>query len=396
MITKQIETHIKESSWIRRMFEIGLEMKAKHGADNVFDFSLGNPDVPSPSKIKEILHDIAEQSLEKLMFGYVPNSGIPAVREELAKFLAQQQESPLTADQIILTCGAAGALNVIFHTVLDRDEEVICPAPYFAEYRFYVENHGGKLLPVKCKPMSFELDIEAIDRAITPKTRAVLLNSPNNPSGRIYSKAEMISLVEIIKKHSATNSRPVFLLSDEPYRFLTYNNTHIPAILPLYDYSIAVSSFSKSHSLAGERIGYIALNPDMPEKEKLLNGLIMANRTLGFVNTPVIGQYMLKHMLDTGVDISIYAKRRETMAKVLDEAGIEYTMPDGAFYFYPKTPGTLDDDQWINLLKEEHILSVPGIGFGYPGYFRLSFCVDEKIIENAADGFKRAAEKARG
>ncbi|NLB55690.1 MAG: pyridoxal phosphate-dependent aminotransferase [Lentisphaerae bacterium] len=395
LITQQIAEHIKDSSWIRRMFEVGLEMKKRFGAENVFDFSLGNPDVPTPAKAADVLREMADHANDPLYFGYVSNAGLQDVRQALATHLTDQQKSPITADDIVLTCGAAGAMNVIFHSILEDKEEVVCPAPYFAEYRFYVENHSGKLIPVKCKPFTFELDLPTIKNAITPATRAVLLNSPNNPSGRVYPTEQLQELANLLRKLSEGRDRPIFLILDEPYRFLAYDGLEPPAVMPFYDFSMSVASFSKSHSLAGERIGYVAVNPGMPNKSELLHGMITVNRTLGFVNAPIIGQYLLKNILDTGVNVDIYAERRKAMADILRNAGIDFATPDGAFYFFPKVPGNITDETWIDILKEEKILAVPGLGFGYPGYFRMSFCVNKETILNAEPALKRAADKAR-
>jgi aspartate aminotransferase len=376
------------------MFETGIELKKKYGAENVYDFSLGNPDLPPPPAIKEAISSLHEKSEQPLAFGYVPNAGLPSIRTKMAKQLSIEQNSNLTAKELIITCGAAGALNIFFRSILEIGDEVICPAPYFVEYGFYVGNYGGILCPVKTIAPDFHLDLAAIEKAITPKTRAIIVNSPNNPSGQICSQDELEKLAALLKNASKKYGKPIFLISDEPYRFLTYDNETVPPILPLYKYSLIAGSFSKSHSLAGVRIGYIAVNPEMPGAENLLSGLILANRILGFVNAPVIGQFLLEQLLDkSGVDISIYDERRHAMAKVLTDAGIEFAMPKGAFYFFPKTPGNGDDKAFVSALQKKNILAVPGSGFGYPGYFRLTFCMDKQIILNSAAAFKCAVKE---
>ena len=235
--------------------------------------------------------------------------------------------------------------------------------------------------------------MEELEKAIGPKTRAMIVNSPNNPSGVVYSAKELQSIAEVLAKKSKEFGRPILLLSDEPYRFLTYDDVETPPILPQYEYSIVVSSFSKSLSMAGERIGYIAVNPAMRGADVLLNGLILSNRILGFVNAPIIGQRIIQEALSAGVDISIYDRRRKAMAAILDAAGVEYTMPKGAFYFFPKAPGGMDDKKFVDILMSENIIAVPGAGFGYPGYFRLTYCVDQSIIENSKPAWQRAMQK---
>jgi aspartate aminotransferase len=295
-----------------------------------------------------------------------------------------------------VTCGAAGALNAFFRAVLEPGDEVVCPAPYFVEYGFYVENFGGALRPVKSTPMGFELDLEGIDRAITPKTRAVLIDSPNNPTGVVYSRAELEELAAILTRRSEQQGRPIFLVSDEPYRFLVYDGVEVPPVLPLYKYSVAMGSFSKSLSLAGERLGYLVANPGMDGVAELMGGVVLTNRILGFVNAPAIGQRLMADVLGHQVDVGVYRERRDAMAGVLSRAGIDFSTPRGAFYFFPRVPGEMDDADFCGLLQEQLILAVPGKGFGYPGFFRLTFCVDKAIIERSAEGFKRAAEAAGG
>lgn len=391
LLSPKIEGYIARSSWIRKMFETGAGLKKKFGAENVFDFSLGNPDLPPPPGVKTALQDIIAKADTPLAFGYVPNAGLPSVREALAEQLTIEQKTPLADSHLVITCGAAGALNTFFHAVLEPGDEVVCPAPYFVEYGFYVANHGGTLIVAESKDLTFELDLGAIEAAITPQTRAVLVNSPNNPSGQIYTAEQLSTLGDLLRAKSAEYGRPIFLLSDEPYRFLTYDGVNVPPILPLYEYSVVMGSFSKSLSLAGERVGYIAVNPAIEGVEKLLAGLILCNRILGFVNAPVIGQIIVEKAIKDGVDVSVYDERRQAMAKILDEANIEYTMPKGAFYFFPKAPGG-DDMAFVNQLLTENILAVPGRGFGCPGYFRLTFCMDKAIIERSRDAFMRAVK----
>ena len=262
-------------------------------------------------------------------------------------------------------------------------------APYFVEYGFYVANHGGTFRAVKSKPDTFAPDLAALEEAISPKTRVVLINSPNNPTGVIYSRKDLVALTELLENKSQEYGKPIWLVADEPYRFLAYDNAEVPSVLPLYPYAVVISSFSKNLSLPGERVGFAAVSPLLHEKAELMAGLTLTNRILGFVNPPVVGQHIMAAALGSQVDLSIYAARRKAMGEVLKNAGYEFQMPAGAFYFFPKAPGG-DDVAFVNRLVEERILAVPGTGFGCPGHFRLAFCVDEKVIRNAADGFAKA------
>jgi aspartate aminotransferase len=396
VIGADISKSIEGASWIRRMFEAGIELKQKYGADQVCDFTLGNPDLPPVPEVGRTLRKLADTVDQPLSLGYMPNAGLPSTRQRLAEHLAREQQVPLTASHIVVTCGAAGGLNVIFRTVVERGEEVICPSPYFVEYGFYVGNYGGKLVPVPSRLPDFALDLGAIEATITARTRAVLIDSPNNPTGVVYGRDELKGLAAVLTRATARFGRPIYLISDEPYRFLAYDGVEVPPVLPLYESSLAVGSFSKSLSLAGERIGYIAVHPAMPQADELLAGLILCNRTLGYVNAPVIGQRLVESALGVTVDAAIYKKRRDAMAGILRDAGIEFFLPKGAFYFFPKVPGKVDDIQFCQLLLDEQILAVPGRGFGLPGYFRLTYCMDESIILRAAPGLQRAAARAKG
>lgn len=396
VLAASMSSYLDNASWIRKMFELGTQLKEEHGAENVYDFSLGNPDLPAPPAVGEALQDFSKRSGEPFAFGYMPNGGFPWLREQLAKHLSKEQKIDLGGEDVILTCGAAGGLNAFFRATLDPGSEVLTFAPYFVEYGFYCANHGGKLKAVPALPGSFAPDLEALEKAINPNTRAVLINSPHNPTGTVYSAQELSSLANLLLNKSQQYGRPIWLVSDEPYRFLTYDGAHVPPVLPLYPYAVSISSLSKNMSMPGERIGYIAISPKMREKKELMAALTLANRILGFVNPPVIGQHILSKAMGAEVDTSVYAARRKAMAKVLSEGGYEFKLPQGAFYFFPKAPGN-DDIAFVNRLLEERILAVPGSGFGYPGHFRLAFCVDEKVINNAAEGFARAASdfKAR-
>jgi aspartate aminotransferase len=394
VVTPQIRQQMQEASWIRRMFDAGLELKQRVGADNVFDFSLGNPDVPPPAEAGAVLRALAERAVKPMGLGYCPNAGLPSVRSTLARKICVEQQAQVEARHVMLTCGAAGGLVTLFRAVLEPGDEVLCPAPYFVEYGAYAGHFGGVLVSVPAKEPDFDLDVAALDRAIGPRTRALVVNSPNNPAGCIYDAATLRELGDVLARRNAGRERPIFLVSDEPYRALAYDGATVPPVLPVSPFSVVVGSFSKSLSLAGERIGYIAVNPAMPDAQLLMDAMTMTNRTLGFVNAPVLGQQLVEQLIDSSVDVAIYDRRRQAMAAALRSAGIEFSMPRGAFYFFPKAPGG-DDRKFVNLLLEENVLAVPGTGFGFPGHFRLTFCVDEKVIERSAPSFARAAAKAR-
>ena len=394
-VTDSIRNSLAGSSFIRKMFEKGLELRKQYGADAVCDFSLGNPDVPPPAATYGELLKIAENAVKPLGLGYCPNAGLPVFREALAEMLTRQQQTPVEPKHVIATVGAAGAIVAFFRAVIDPGDEVIVPAPYFVEYGSYCGHFGGVLKPVPSLKPDFRPDFDAIERTITPKTRAIIVNSPNNPTGVIYSKEDMQRFGALVEKVNETRERPLFLLSDEPYRAFAYDGAEVPAVLPLTKFAVVLGSFSKTLSLAGERVGYFAANPEMPDVDTLLAAVTLTNRTLGSVNAPVIGQRLATALVNSSVDLEIYDRRRRLMAKVLTEAGISFTMPKGAFYFFPEAPGG-DDGRFVDALLAERILGVPGAGFGFPGHIRLSCSVDEAIIARSADGFKRAAAACRG
>lgn len=390
-VSDSIAPSLSTSSAIRKMFEAGLELKKKFGAENVFDFSLGNPDVPPPAKTREALARIAEESVRPCGLGYMPNAGLPELREALARKLTREQAMPLGAQDIIVTVGAAGALTVFFRAILDPGDEVLVTAPYFVEYGAYCGHFGGILKPVPALLPDFRPDLEAIAAAITPKTRAIIVNSPNNPTGCVYSPDTIAGLGELLQQVNQGRERPVFLLSDEPYRAIAYDGIQVPPILPASPFAAVLGSFSKSLSMAGERIGYIAVNPNMPGIETLRSALVLVNRTLGYVNAPIIGQKLALALLDEQVDLEIYARRRTAMVEVLRAAGLDFPEPKGAFYIFAKAPGG-NDKVFCERLLRENILAVPGTGFGYPGYIRLCYAVDESIIRRSAPAWLRAVQ----
>ena len=389
-IANHIRSKMSGSSWIRKMFEEGARLKAEHGAENVFDFSLGNPNLEPPEKFRKVLKNTV-MSLAGTDHGYMPNTGYPHVRKSVAEYLCEEEQVPISENDVIMTCGAAGALNVILKAILDPGDEVITPAPYFVEYQFYADNHGGILKTVSTKA-DFSLDIDAIHAAITEKTKAVLINSPNNPTGQVYSKESLDELGSLLKEKGKHLNRTLYLISDEPYRKIVYDGYTVPSIFKSYNESIIATSYSKDISIPGERIGYLVVHPEASFKEELIGGMALANRILGFVNAPGLMQRVVASLQGSRVDISAYARKRELLCNGLAQFGYDFVEPPGAFYLFPKTP-IPDDVTFVKELQKELILTVPGSGFGGPGHFRIAFCVDDLTIKNAMPGFKRTMEK---
>lgn len=396
IVTDEISASMAAGSWIRKMFEKGRELKTQFGEDAVCDFSLGNPDVPPPAAAKKALEEIALSSVKPLGLGYCPNAGIPSVREAMAEYLSAQQQMKVDSSHVIMSVGAAGAMVSFFRAVIEKGDEVLVSAPYFVEYGFYCGHFGGVLRPVPALTPDFMPDVEAIAKAVNPKTRVLLVNSPNNPTGAIYPEETLKKLSAIVdaenERRQREGGRPLFLVSDEPYRVFAFDRCTVPPVLPLTKWSCVIGSFSKSISLAGERVGYFLVNPEMPDAATLVSAMILTTRTLGSVNAPVIGQRLAASLLNETVDLDVYDSRRKLMAKVLSSAGIEFPMPKGAFYFFAKSP-VEDEMKFVDALLDEKILVVTGRGFGFPGYIRLSCSVDEKIIARSEEGFKRAMER---
>lgn len=384
-ISGAIKDSIEKSSWIRKMFEEGAKLKAQFGAENVFDFSLGNPDVEPPADFFKVLQKFAAD-MTPGVHGYMPNAGFPGVRDSVAEKISAQHDVKLDKETIIMTCGAAGGMNVVMKTILDPGDEVIVIKPYFAEYGFYISNHQGVMIQVDSGE-NLSLDAEKVKKAITNRTRAVIINSPNNPTGKVYSEKEIEALAEVLKKSS--NSRPVFLIADEPYREIVYDNRPVSPVLSKYNNSFVINSYSKSLSLPGERIGFIAVNPQMEGHSLIMAGLNLCNRILGFVNAPALMQRIVAELNNASVDVESYKKRRDLLMNGLKDAGYEFINPDGAFYLFCKAPGG-DDVAFVKHLQTYNILAVPGVGFGGPGYFRLAYCTSEKTIINSIPKFKEA------
>jgi aspartate aminotransferase len=389
-VSKKIEGFIVKSSWIRKMFEEGIARVEKYGAENVFDFSLGNPNLEPPDSLRDILREFANNP-EPGQHAYMPNAGFESTRGAVAEYLKEQNQQDFTSDDVVMTVGAGGGLNVVLKTILNPGEEVIIPSPYFVEYIFYLDNHQGVPKFVETGP-DFSLDVAAIGKAIGESTRAVLINSPNNPTGKVYTKDELEALGKLLTDCSRKYGQPIYLIADEPYRKIIYDGVTVPSVFNAYKESFVVNSFSKDLSLPGERIGYAAINPDISNKAIMRGGMILCNRILGYVNAPALMQRAVSRLMKESVDASIYQKKRDLLCDGLEAFGYEFTKPEGAFYLFPKTP-IEDDTEFVSALQEENILTVPGSGFGRPGHIRIAYCVSDDVIERSLPGFERAIQK---
>jgi aspartate aminotransferase len=389
-VSTKIKGYMERSSWIRKMFEQGIELKSRFGADKVFDFSLGNPNLEPPEKVQEALLE-AVQDRRSGRHAYMPNAGLKETREAVANFLSREHGVRLTWEHLVMTCGAGGGLNIALKTILDEKDEVIILAPYFVEYLFYINNHNG-IERLTNTNEDFSLDLKAIEAGIGPKTKALIINSPNNPSGRVYDHSSLSSLGKILLGVKEKYRRTVYLLSDEPYSKLVYDAIRVPSVFQAYPDSLIITSYSKDLSLPGERIGFVAVNPAMENWREIADGLTFCNRILGFVNAPALMQRILPQLQGVAVDIREYQRKRDRLSAVLLDAGYSFIKPEGAFYLFPKSP-IPDDVLFVRALLEEKILAVPGTGFGTPGFFRLAYCVEDRVIEGSAEGFRRAIKK---
>ena len=386
-IAAKVQKAMKGQSWIRQMFELGIHMKQEQGADKVFDLSLGNPVLEPPESVIKGLQRILADPPPG-MHRYMPNAGYPETRGAIAAHLAKQMGLPFTAGHIVMTCGAGGALNVIFESILDPGDEVIIFAPYFPEYPFYIENHGGETR-IASTDASFQLDIDALRPMLTARTKAVLVNSPNNPSGAVYSAGLLQELGQLIAEIEAKHNSTIYLISDEPYAQLTYDGLVTPPIYNAHTRSVVATSFSKNLALPGERIGYIAVNPGCPDTSTLVDAFTYCNRVLGFVNAPALMQLLVKDALDQSVDVGWYERKRNYLYTELTGMGYELVKPEGAFYAFPASP-IPDDVAFVHELLKWNVLVTPGTGFGSPGHFRISFCLEDWVIEGAMEGFREA------
>ena len=389
-ISNKVKTCIERSSWIRKMFEEGGRLIAERGAENVFDFTLGNPCIEPPPALHARMLELAQTPLPG-MHRYMNNAGYDETRNAVARRLSRISGEAVSGKHIIMTCGAGGALNVVLKTILDAGDEVIILTPYFVEYKFYIDNHAG--IPVEvCNDLeTFQPDLIAIEAAITKKTRAIIINSPNNPTGVIYPKSTLDALGELLVRKQAETGREITVISDEPYARLAFD-MEVPSIFTSIDNAVVVTSHSKDLALPGERIGYLAANPKMPEVDLFMEGAVFCNRVLGFVNAPALMQRLVSTLQDVSVDIEIYRKKRDILYKHLTSIGFKTVKPDGGFYFFPHAP-IKDDIAFVKIAQKHGLLLVPGSGFGAAGFFRIAYCVDDAMIERSLPAWTNLARE---
>ena len=386
-ISKAILDVLEQSSWIRKMFEEGIQLKKEFGEKNIFDLSLGNPLLEPPEKFKKKLIELSNSD-EKGLHRYMPNQGFQSTREKVANSLAKESNFPITSEELIITTGAAGGVNAILKSILNPNDEIIVFSPFFVEYLFYIKNHNG--IPVIAKTdENFFPDLSDLSKKITKNTKGIIINSPNNPTGVLYPMEIIEKIGEILSSKEKELGTEIYLISDEPYRKIIFDNKKYPFIFSHHDRSIVVTSHSKDLGLAGERIGYIALSPKDKDKQVLYDALVFSLRTLGHVNATAIMQKSIEDIQEESVDINVYKQKRDYIYDELIKIGYECVKPDGAFYLFPKSP-IEDDAKFVRILQNSKVLTVPGRGFGLAGYFRISYSVDDWVLEGSIEGFKKA------
>lgn len=388
-ISTKVNDCIESASWIRKMFEEGAALRQQYGADQVYDFSLGNPTMEPPKEFLEALKQLANNPVPG-MHRYMNNAGYDETRAAVAEVVAEGCNQPVSAAQVVMTCGAGAALNVVLKTLLDPGDEVIILTPFFVEYKFYIDNQGGVPVTVATDE-NFQPDLVAIETAITAKTRAIIINSPNNPTGVIYPQQTMTALGELLKRKEQELKRPITVISDEPYARISFDE-QVPHTFSSIDNSVIVTSHSKDLALPGERIGYLVANPAMQDVELFMQGAIFCNRVLGFVNAPAMMQRLVTGLQHSSVDIEEYRYKRDVLYNKLTELGFEMVKPGGGFYLFPKSP-LADEIEFVRLAQKHRILLVPGSGFGAPGYFRIAYCTDNDIIERSLPAWEKLAKE---
>ncbi|NLC70632.1 MAG: pyridoxal phosphate-dependent aminotransferase [Desulfuromonadaceae bacterium] len=388
-IADKISACLEKASWIRRMFEQGNALRKIHGDGNVFDFTLGNPAVEPPEAFRRELLELAQNPLPG-MHRYMSNAGYEETRRAVAELLSKTAPQKVEAGHIVMTCGAGGALNVVLKTILNPGEEVIILNPFFVEYKFYIDNHGGVPREVSTDPETFLPDPEAIEKAIGANTRAIILNSPNNPTGVIYSAADLERIGQVLDRKGRELDRTLYLISDEPYARIVYDGGTIPNVFNHVRNAVIVTSHSKDLALPGERIGYLAANPAMAEVERFMEGAIFCNRILGFVNAPALMQRLVTGLQRESVDIAAYQRKRDILYGHLTSLGFRMVKPGGAFYLFPRSP-LADDVEFVRLALKHLILVVPGAGFGMPGFFRIAYCMEQEMIERSLPAWENLA-----
>lgn len=390
MISEKMKPYVKNNSAIRMMFEEGNRLRAKYGADKVFDFSLGNPSVPAPDSVREAIIELVNTTDPTVLHGYMSNAGFEDVRQTIAESLNRRFDTKFSAKNLIMTVGAASGLNVILKTILNPGEEVIVFAPYFLEYGAYVRNYDGILVEVSPDTTTFQPNLAEFEQRITPKTRAVIVNTPHNPTGVVYSEETIKKLSAILEAKQKEFGTVIYLISDEPYRELAYDGVEVPYLTKYYNNTVVGYSYSKSLSLPGERIGYLVIPDEADGSEELISAATIANRTLGCVNAPSLIQKVVAKCVDAKTDLVAYDKNRQALYNGLKECGFECIKPQGAFYLFIKSP-VEDEKAFCEAGKKYNILMVPGSSFACPGYVRLAYCVSYETIVNSLPEFKKLA-----
>lgn len=386
-LSKLVAEQIKHGSWIRKMFEEGILLKEKYGVNNVFDLTLGNPVTDPPEEFLTALNNVAANE-KPFVHGYMLNQGYVETRKCIAKGLAEETDLPFIYKNIVMTVGAAGALNIVLRAILNPNDEVIVIAPYFAEYNSYIINARCQVVISNSKK-DFTLNIEDIEKKINEKTKAVLINSPCNPSGKIITEENLIEISELLKRKSNQYKKEIYLISDEPYKKLIFDGLTFYSPVKYYDNTLIAMSYSKYLSIAGERIGYLAISPNCKFKTEIFEYAVFLNRTLGFINAPALMQRIIAKTYDLTPDIKTYQRKRDRIYEALISSGYDVVKPEGTFYVFPKSPIS-DDVKWVSLLQKSLVLTTPGSGFSFPGYFRIAFCVNDDVIEGAVPILKKA------
>ena len=392
MISEKMKKLVKNNSVIREMFEEGKKLEKLYGKENVFDFSLGNPSVPAPKEVNKAILEIIEKEDSMFLHGYMSNSGYEDVRESIANSINKKYQTLFNYKNIIMTVGAASGLNIVLKSILNPHNEVIVFAPYFSEYNNYIQNYDGKVQVVSPNLKNFEPDLEEFEQKINKNTKAVIINTPNNPTGVVYSEDTITNLTNILKKKEKEYNSQIYLISDEPYREIVYDGIKVPYVTKYYNNTIVVYSYSKSLSLPGERIGYVVIPNELSNSEEMIEAVTIANRIIGCVNAPSLMQRLIPYCLDAKVDIETYNKNRNLLYEIITKNKFECIKPQGAFYLFVKSP--IDNEkEFCEIAKKHNLLFVPASSFGCPGYVRIAYCVPYEMIQKSEEAFKKLAKE---
>ncbi len=391
MISEKMKKLLQNNSVVREMFEEGKRLKKIYGEENVYDFSLGNPSIPAPSKVNETIINIVKKEESCMLHGYMSNSGFEDVREKIANSINKKFDTDFNFSNIIMTVGAASGLNIVLKTILNPNDEVITIAPYFSEYNNYIQNYDGVVVSIKADEKDFMPNLEELEKRINEKTKALIMNTPNNPTGVIYSEEVLKNIANILERKEKEYNHEIYLISDEPYRELVYDDIEIPYVTKYYKNTFVVYSYSKSLSLAGERIGYVVIPSEMKDSENVIEAVTIANRIIGCVNAPSLIQKVVAECVDEKIDLKNYKKNRDLLYEFVTNNGFECVKPQGAFYLFVKTP--IDDKEFCKLAKKYNLLFVPSSSFAYPGYVRIAYCVSYEMIERSKDAFNQLGKE---